>query len=240
MGYDTTFEGRFALDRPLDEKTYTFMRKLNATRRMKRKLGPEYGVDGEFFVDGGGYRGQDFAETSIVDPNHPPSTQPGLWCKWCPTADRTAIEWDGGEKFYDYIQWIEYLIARVLEPEGYRLNGTVQWWGQDHTDYGCIVVSNNVVVVQRGQQVYATPVTACPTATVRIADCRPQDAFGEVYLEVAGKTVEISFISRTGEAESDSDDDYHCDVARIFDLDEAKTLRDALDRVIAAIGEQTS
>ena len=51
--------------------------------------------------------------------------QPGLWCGWRPNEDGTVIEHDGGEKFYDYTEWIQYLVHHFLEPWGYKLNGDV-------------------------------------------------------------------------------------------------------------------
>ena len=153
MGYTTDFNGSFRLNKTLDEQTKTFLKKFAETRRMKRKLGPEYGVDGEFYVDGAGYAGQDH-EASIVDYNTPPRTQPGLWCQWVPTEDGNFIEWDGGEKFYDYVEWLEYLIKNFLAPKGYVLNGEVQWQGEDTGDVGRIVVTDNVVRTQRAKFVY--------------------------------------------------------------------------------------
>jgi hypothetical protein len=144
MGYTTEFDGKFNLNKKLDKETHEFLTKLATTRRMKRKLPPEYGIEGEFYVDGAGYAGQD-REDSIVDYNKPPSTQPGLWCQWTPTHDGTAIEWDGGEKFYHYVDWIKYIIDKVLAPRGYSLSGVVDWRGEDWSDTGTIVVRDNKV-----------------------------------------------------------------------------------------------
>lgn len=120
---------------------------------MARNVGPEYGVEGEFFVDGKGWAGQDSDDT-IIDYNRPPKTQPGLWCQWVPTKDGKFIEWDGSEKFYEYVEWLKYLIAKVLAPRGYILNGEVEWQGEDNSDRGIIVVKNNVVSKRRGKFVW--------------------------------------------------------------------------------------
>jgi hypothetical protein len=144
MGYTTEFEGRFTLNKPLDPETLTFLQKFNETRRMARKLGPEYGIEGEFFVDGKGFAGQD-EDSSIIDYNRPPVTQPGLWCKWRPTDDGAAIEWDGMEKFYSYVEWLKYLIANFLAPKGYVLSGSVAYQGERPEDKGRIEVNDNKV-----------------------------------------------------------------------------------------------
>lgn len=144
MGYTTEFRNRFNLDKKLSDEDFKFLTKFNETRRMKRNLPAEYGIDGEFYVDGGGSFGQ-AQEENIVDYNEPPSTQPGLWCQWVPTEDRMGIEWDGGEKFYHYTEWIKYLIEKILSPRGYTLKGIVKWQGEDMDDRGQIEIVDNKV-----------------------------------------------------------------------------------------------
>lgn len=83
--------------------------------------------------------------------------QPGLWCKWQPNEAGTAIEWNGAEKFYDYVPWLKYLIDHFLGPWGYKLNGTVEWQGEEGSDFGAIVVDDNVVRVAKGRREYGEP-----------------------------------------------------------------------------------
>lgn len=146
MGYTTDFVGQFNINKKLDPETHEFLKKLAETRRMKRNVGPEYGVEGEFYVEGKGYMGQD-DDSNVIDHNRPPSTQPGLWLQWVPTEDGTAIVWDEGEKFYNYVEWVEYLIEKILAPRGYILNGKVDWRGEEFYDMGCIIIENNQVKV---------------------------------------------------------------------------------------------
>ena len=78
------------------------------------------GIDGEYFVGGGGCAGQKH-DRSIIDYNRPPRTQPGLWCQWVVTKTQDGtdvIAWDGGEKFYDYVEWLCYLIEHFFKPWG--------------------------------------------------------------------------------------------------------------------------
>lgn len=151
MGYTTDFNGVFQLNKKLDDATHEFLKKFADTRRMKRDLGPEYGVEGEFYVDGGGFAGQD-REDNVINSNSPPSTQPGLWCQWVPTEDGMGIEWDGGEKFYHYVDWIKYIISNFLQPKGYELNGEVYFQGEDSADFGIIRIENNVVKMGTGSR----------------------------------------------------------------------------------------
>lgn len=143
MGYTTDFEGKWKLNKKLDKETHEFLRKFNDTRRMKRKVDPKYGIEGEFYVDGTGMAGQDH-DSTIINYNQPPRTQPSLWCGWVPSEDGMYIQWDGGEKFYGYIEWIEYIIVNFLQPKGYTLSGAVSWQGEDSDDYGIILMNENV------------------------------------------------------------------------------------------------
>lgn len=167
MGYTTDFHGEFALDKPLTPAHKAYLEAFAETRRMKRDaaktatlpdpvreaVGLPVGVDGEFFVGSGEDFGQD-RTPDVVDYNGPPSTQPGLWCQWAPTDDDAEIAWDGSEKFYYYVQWLEYLIEKLLEPWGYVLNGEVTWQGEEDEDRGMICVVDNDVSTKIGKIVY--------------------------------------------------------------------------------------
>lgn len=154
MGYTTDFTGSFKLNKPLDPDTLKLLRGLSGTRRMARKVDEKlYGIEGEFYIDGSGDFGQDKDDT-VIDYNCPPRTQPSLWLQWIPNHDGTEIEWDGNEKFYGYIEWIQYLIDKILKPRGYKLNGTVEWEGENSNDFGRIVIKNNKVTIKKGHRVF--------------------------------------------------------------------------------------
>jgi hypothetical protein len=118
---------------------------------VREAVGLPLGTDGEYFVGNDTAFGQGDDE-SVVDHNQPPRTQPGLWCQWVPTKDGLGIEWDGGEKFYDYTEWLKYIIANFLELWGHTLSGSVIWQGEQTGDVGTIVVEDNVVKVLKGVQ----------------------------------------------------------------------------------------
>lgn len=120
---------------------------------MKRKLDEKYGTDGEFFVDEEPYDQFERYKLShddktIVDYNVQPSTQPGLWCQW--KLNGRWLEWDQGEKFYNYIEWLQYLINNFFGPHGYILSGTVSWNGESSEDIGKMDVKDNVILVYQG------------------------------------------------------------------------------------------
>ena len=158
MGYTTEFQGTFSLNKTLTEDQVVYLTKFSETRRMKRDakiaatlpdplrnaVGLPIGNEAEYFVGGVGDFGQD-DDLSVIDHNDPPKNQPGLWCQWVPSADGEGIEWNGGEKFYYYVEWLNYIIKNFLIPWGLVLNGTVKWRGEDFDDTGKIIVKDNMV-----------------------------------------------------------------------------------------------
>jgi hypothetical protein len=137
-----------------------------------------YGNEGEYFVGGTGHGGQDRDDT-IINYNESPGSvlksndedfgtywsrhtkqiqdglcQPGLWCQWTIDEDGTHLVWDGGEKFYNYVEWLKYLINHFFEKWGVKLNGEITWEGEDSKDMGKIVVVNNVVTVKVARITY--------------------------------------------------------------------------------------
>jgi hypothetical protein len=181
MGYTTGFFGSLHLSRPVSEEEYEYLNKFSETRRMKRdvnklfelydgKFGNPfaktreeiYGNEGEYFIGGKGSFGQD-NDPSVINNNLPPGQtewgysnsdgQPGLWCQWILTDDQT-LEWDGGEKFYNYTEWLQYLIKHFFQPWGITLNGEIEWQGEDRSDMGKIIVEDNEVDVREGRVEY--------------------------------------------------------------------------------------
>lgn len=133
-----------------------------------------YGNEGEYFVGGGGHAGQNHDET-IIDFNTPAGQlsidgitnfterweenknriknglcQPGLWCQWIiqEKDGEMILLWDGGEKFYYYIEWLKYLINHFFSKWDILLNGEIEWRGEDFDDDGIIKVNNNVVTIE--------------------------------------------------------------------------------------------
>lgn len=127
-----------------------------------------YGNDGEYYVGGNENDG------SVIDNNTPPGQyewgskfrnendslitlgkcQPGLWCQWILVDEGTELEWDGGEKFYHYTDWLMYLIKHFFQPWGITLNGEIEWQGEEREDMGKIVVTNNEVRESQGTITY--------------------------------------------------------------------------------------
>lgn len=150
MGYTTEFEGCIRIEPPLNDKEIAYLTKFSESRRMLCVQGP-------YYVDRGGYMGQD-SGPDVLNYNRPPAGQPGLWCHWVPTEDGTAIEWDGGEKLYEADLWMAYLIAHFLTPnayakselpflQGHTCNGESFAQGEDSSDRWILYVQDNKVIV---------------------------------------------------------------------------------------------
>lgn len=156
MGYETIFDGSFSLNKRLTKARAAYLKKFSDSRRVKRdEMITSYlpdpireavklpiGFEGEYYVNGG-INADDV--TGVIDGNKPPDTQPSLYCDWVPSKDRLHIVHNGSEKFYNYIEWIEYIVNNFLGPWGYKVNGSVNWRGEEPGDEGTIFVYNNEV-----------------------------------------------------------------------------------------------
>ena len=81
--------------------------------------------------------------------NYEDEDMPSLYCQWVSTKDGKGLKWDGGEKFYGYVKWLQYIIDQILEPNAYKLNRKVQYRGEDFSDVGEIMVVNNEISVKK-------------------------------------------------------------------------------------------
>lgn len=171
MGYHTEFYGELTFNKPVSKEFAEYINKFSNVRHMKRdvnkikELYPNWkdlcyngnlGENGEYFIGGKGFMGQDKDE-SVLEINYPPKSQPGLWCQWVIDFDKDGnaiLGWDGGEKFYEYEEWLDYLIVNFFEPEGYVLNGAIEFQGEDSDDIGQIVVEDNDVRMEYGVHVF--------------------------------------------------------------------------------------
>lgn len=156
MGYSTYFDGEIAIDPPLSKEERDFLVKFSETRRMFRLKGP-------YFVDGGGDFGQ-AEEEDVADYSLPPRGQPDLWCHWIPNFDGSALEWNGIEKCYASVDWMDYLVEHFLGPNPkaagvlpfvrpHALNGVISAQGEDDEDAWFLVVKNGEVSRVEGMSV---------------------------------------------------------------------------------------
>lgn len=109
------------------------------------------------------YNGQKPKEIPLLmDGNRQPEGVPGLWCQWIfsPAEDApkdaeeidAELEWDGGEKFYNYVEWLKFLIENFIAPADISLSGVIVAAGEDRNDRKYIVVADNRVQVYGYEQ----------------------------------------------------------------------------------------
>ena len=171
MGYTTEFFGRFELNKPLTPGLFQYLsdfaesRHYNISPELIMKIDKNWnehcylgdlGQKGQYYLTkflpdydimhmSGDLKEEILKKGLTCNYNQTPEDVPGLWCQWIPSDDNMGIEWDGGEKFYEYIAWIKFLIEHFLAPNGYVVSGSVRWRGESFDDIGVIEVENNVV-----------------------------------------------------------------------------------------------
>lgn len=149
MGYTTEFKGQIRVEPKLSQEEIEFFTKFTETRRMECDQGP-------YYVNRGGSFGQDSTDTGVISYNSPPSGQPGLWCQWIPTEDGQFIEWNGTEKFYNSVEWMQYLITHFFGDhpkaaeelpflKSHLLSGRIEAHGEEYGDRWVLIVENNTV-----------------------------------------------------------------------------------------------
>ena len=135
MGYSTSFDGRINFSRPLTVPEF---------RQLERLANYNSHDDGYY---------KEFTDT--------PETIPDAYLQWQPTEDGEGLEWNGGEKFYDYVHWLRWLIKHYFKPRDIVLNGQIQWQGEETGDVGIIKVVDDKVTTQK----------LVPVGTVECPNC---------------------------------------------------------------------
>jgi hypothetical protein len=154
MGYSTYFYGFWTLTPALSLAQTDYLQKFSRTRRVKRApdaiknnrrlvaMGLNLGVDAEYFVD------TEDEDESIVDINQPPGNQPSLWCQWRVNDKGNRLEHTGGEKFGEYVEWINYLVEHFFSPWGVKLDGSIEYQGKVLVHSGTIEIIDNRIEVR--------------------------------------------------------------------------------------------
>ncbi len=107
--------GQLKLNKQLDKVTHQFLKNFWTTRRESySNVAEKFGAEGEF------YCGTTNKESSQCTP---PSTQPSLWCWWATDGKYIIFAKTDEAIYYPFVEWIEYLISKVLAPRGYSING---------------------------------------------------------------------------------------------------------------------
>lgn len=124
MGYTTDFEGKFEFSRPL------FYREGRTLRQCTDVLEHPIPENHEGWLKSEGLELSNY-------------------CQWVIDDHGEGLQWDGNEKFYQYIDWLKYLIHFYFEEWGVVLSGEVLYQGEEVGDVGKIIVTDNKVTVQK-------------------------------------------------------------------------------------------
>ena len=138
MGYTTDFEGEIDITPQLPSD---YVAKINEMASQRNNTYGD-GDEGSFDHVLHGKRGKTPPTEGLR--NSAWTAVPGCWCQWVLRQDigRTIIEWDGGEKFYDYTPWLAYLVSLIKRDNpGSKFSGTINWAGEDKNDLGQLRVS---------------------------------------------------------------------------------------------------
>lgn len=73
------------------------------------------------------------------DPENIPAPHPSSYMQWVPGKNLDSIGWDGGEKFYDYAEWLQWLVG-WLAARGIESVGILSWSGEQAGDTGTLTV----------------------------------------------------------------------------------------------------
>lgn len=87
-----------------------------------------------------------------VEARHEPEDKQTNWmqmapyCQWfLSESDDTLLPPEESTKNYEYVKWLEHLIAKFFAPWGCTLDGACDWRGDEDEDRGTIYVKDNVV-----------------------------------------------------------------------------------------------
>ena len=169
MGYQTDFAGKFKINEPITKEFMKYINRFSKTRRMMRDnemlkmiypnwkdfcFNGELGKEGEYFAPDTTKNlfGQNH-DASIINYNYPPDSQPELWCDWSISCEKEIdddnimgyLAWNGAEKFYSYVKWLEYLIDNFFKPTNLTLTGAVLAVGEEEKDATYIIIENNII-----------------------------------------------------------------------------------------------
>lgn len=153
MGNHLEFVGGFGIYPSLAPAHRVYLERFYGTQRMQRhefltKLRPDpvrlavaldVGDEGGYYVAGD-------TSSDVIDPGRPPRGQPSSWCTWVPNDAGTRLDWGRGDHFYEYVEWLDYLIRHFMQAWHYRVEGKVAWRGSND-DEGVISVANDRISV---------------------------------------------------------------------------------------------
>ncbi|BCL83060.1 hypothetical protein ccbrp13_55250 [Ktedonobacteria bacterium brp13] len=166
MAFGVTWNGRLALDRPLDSEHNAYLQAFHLVHRtrvdaaqlalrpdiLRTAVGLPVGPEGAYYV--GSEPGfDDPANALSLDEHEPPVGQPSVLCPWMPTEDGQVLILDETHDCVRIVEWLHYILEHFLVPWGYVLNGNMLLEAkiEDDLDRVTITVEDNSVHVATQQ-----------------------------------------------------------------------------------------
>ena len=89
--------------------------------------------------------------SKVWDTRHDDGEYPSYYCQWVTSDNGRFLEWDSGEKFENYVEWLQLLVDRYFKKWGRSLTGAMEYSGDGDGDVGTIAVDRNVIHVLPGK-----------------------------------------------------------------------------------------
>lgn len=97
------------------------------------------------------------------------------WFRWELNEDMNALQWDGGEKFYDAPEKMQYIINEcLLKWDNLKFNGTIRAQGEETEDIWDLKVVDNVVTVVEYER---------QGETIECPDCEHEFRLGKLVVK---------------------------------------------------------
>lgn len=78
---------------------------------------------------------------------------PSLYCYWQISNNGSVIYCSDSSHFYHYEEWLELIIKKFI-PENTFVNGVISFHGEMDTDFGLIIIRDNIVEKKMGEEFY--------------------------------------------------------------------------------------
>ena len=172
MGYNTTFKGSMEFDPPLSWEETEYLNGFSKTRRVAMPGDPAGLLPRPQQRTPVGTGGACLIDSDVSGSMGEAAGAPGCWCQWVASEDGKRLEWDGGEKFYNYIEWLSYLNcaffsenawAKRAHPEAlsflrpHRLQGRIEAYGEEWDDVWALEAEGGQLFVRGGTPGRAYP-----------------------------------------------------------------------------------
>lgn len=92
---------------------------------------------------------QSIATLRQLEGNSGSPNAPDSYCDWQLTKDCMGLEWSGAEKFYHYVEWLQWLYDNILKKDGIQITGALKYEGESSDDMGSIIFENGKFIQRK-------------------------------------------------------------------------------------------